>query len=82
MRRDSNVSLLGCASYLHYMCSLFEGVFSWKELGFEMRMRIDDSYCGQSSRRLIAGNERLQKRKSTLTGGSSGGDPPTVKSER
>ena len=37
--------------------------------------------CGQSPRRLVVGNERLQK-KSTLTGGGSGGDPPTVKSER
>ena len=37
--------------------------------------------CGQSSRRLVVGNEHLQE-KSTLTGDDSGGNPPTIKSER
>ena len=37
--------------------------------------------CSQSPRRLVVGNERLQK-KSALTGGDSDGDPPTIKSER
>ena len=40
-----------------------------------------NTYCGQSPRRLIAGDAHLQG-KSSLIGDASGGDPPMLKSER